>query len=148
MKLTRNAIIMMMIAPVLVFGPPRTSAAAGPETATSFVQATILSRDAARGTLTFVDASGRQRAERTGAEAAASLRSLRPGDEVILSIVSDGSASLVTRVRPMRRASEAAPTAPAAPAVQALPAAPPPATPLRRGWPNPYARGRSDRPGR
>jgi hypothetical protein len=119
------------------------AAAPGTEPAHSFVQATILGANPAQATLTFVDASGRQRVERT-TEAASVLSALRRGDQAILSLSTDGRGTVVTKVRlhrpePPAAVSTAAPTA----------TVPSGSLPLRRSWPNPYAKGTrppTDRP--
>ena len=119
---------------------PGPAAPAQAGTATSFVQATFLGRNATQGTLMFRDMSGRQRAERASAEAAAGLGGIRPGDEVILAIAVAAGRPVVTKVRPVRRA-QPAPAEPARGAVVH-------SVPLRRAWPNPYVKGRPDgRPG-
>lgn len=128
--------------------------AAATETARSFVQVTILGSNPAKGTLTFIDASGRQRVERATGEALQALSVVRPGDQAILFMASAGGSSVVTKIRRARRAEPAAQTADAAvtgtPSDSAV-AAPVAGSsvPLRRNWPNPYAKGTrpsSDRP--
>jgi hypothetical protein len=106
--------------------------AAGADGARTFVQATILGSNPARATITFLDASGRQRVERAAGEALPALGVVRPGDQAILSLSTEAGGTVVTRVRVHR----AEPT-PAAAAPAALPAG---TTPVRRSWPNPYAR--------
>jgi hypothetical protein len=137
---------------ILLLGAFSAPAFAGPETATSFVQATILSHDTAKATLTFFDASGRQRTERVAADAAARLSDLRPGQEAILSISDDAGQRMVTKIRLARRAeapppAEVASADPAAPGTTLVPAAGT-GMPLRRRWPNPYTKARTqpDRP--
>jgi hypothetical protein len=137
---------------ILLLGAFSAPAFAGPETATSFVQATILSRDTAKATLTFFDASGRQRTERVAADAAARLSDLRPGQEAILSISDDAGQRVVTKIRLARRAdptppADVASAEPAPPGTTIVPAASA-GTTLRRRWPNPYtkARPQPDRP--
>ena len=136
---------------ILLLGAFSAPAFAGPETATSFVQATILSGDTAKATLTFFDASGRQRTERVAAEAAARLSGLRPGQEAILSLSDDAGRALVTKIRLARRAeptptADTASAAPTPPGTTIVPAST--GMPLRRRWPNPYtkARPQPDRP--
>ncbi len=129
---------------ILIFlGAATLSAAAGTETASSFVQATILGANPAQATLTFLDASGRQRVGRTTGEAVPALSALRRGDQAILSLSTEGGGTVVTKVR-LHRAEPPA----AAPAGASAPAGSGSA-PLRRSWPNPYARGTpppTDRP--
>ena len=132
--------------------------AAGPS-ATSFVQATIISADEARSTVTYVDASGRQHTERATGDAASSLAHLRPGDDAIVARAQSADGPVVTRVRLSQRSEPATPAAASAatsdvspvtaaptPVVAAADALPPlPATPyvpMRRTWPNPYAKPR------
>jgi hypothetical protein len=117
-------------------GAPALSAAAGPEASRTFVQATILASNPAKATITFLDASGRQRVERVAGEAVPSLATVRPGDQAILSMGTAAGASVVTRVRVHR---------PEPPPVETLSAAPVTpgvgSIPLKRTWPNPYAKG-------
>jgi len=115
------------------------SMAAGGEAARTFVQATILGSNPARATLTFLDASGRQRIERATGEAVPSLAVVRPGDQAILSLSTEAGGTVVTRVRVHR--------AEPPPAVAVPATTPAGSTPVRRSWPNPYAkanRGGSD----
>ena len=109
----------------------------------SFVQATVVSRDAASGTLGFVDASGRNRSYPVSDAASTRVRRLRAGDEVIL--VLSGSSPVVQDVR----VSQAAPAAAVTEAALDSAAAPPttetewtvvPAQQMRPTWPNPYSR--------
>lgn len=116
---------------------------AGTATATSFVQATILARDPVTATLTFLDASGRQRVERVAAEAVASLPGLRPGDDVILSMATEAGRTVVTRVRLSHRAET--PVAATAASPEVVPGS---GLPLRRSWPNPYAKSARPQPDR
>jgi hypothetical protein len=109
--------------------------ASATEAARTFVQATILGRDAARGTLTFLDANGRQRVERATGEALSSLAVVRPGDQAILSLSTEAAGTVVTRVRIHR--AEPTPAADAAAGPLTMPAG---STPARRSWPNPYAK--------
>ena len=128
----------------LVFlGTATLSAAAGTEPAHSFVQATILSANQLQATLTFLDASGRQRVERATGEAVPVLSTLRRGDQAILSLSTEAGGTVVTKVRLHRPESPAA-----APAGASAPVASGSA-PLRRSWPNPYSKGTrppTDRP--
>src|SRR5947208_2573654 len=108
-------------------------AAAGSEAAHTFVQATILGSNPAKATLTFLDASGRQRIERATGDALPSLAVVRPGDQAILSLSTEAGATVVTKVRVHRaeaRPAEIVSTAPMAAG----------SLPLKRSWPNPYAR--------
>lgn len=111
------------------------SMATATEAARTFVQATILGSDPARATLTFLDASGRQRVERAAGDARSSLAVVRPGDQAILSLSTEAGGTVVTSVRIHR----AQPT-PAAEAPAAMPAMPAGTAPVRRSWPNPYAK--------
>jgi hypothetical protein len=104
----------------------------------SFVQATVVAPDASSRTLTFVDASGRNRSHQVAGPAVARLGRLRPGDEVI--VVLAGSQPVVQDVK-MSHASVYAPAA------DAVPATTPeeqwtvvPSHELRPTWPNPYSR--------
>jgi hypothetical protein len=131
---------------------------AGGSTATSFVQATIIASDPARATVTYIDASGRQHTKRATGDAAASLARLRPGDDAIVALAQSADGPVVTRVRlsertepvPVAATAESAVvspvSAPTTPAVAAGDALPPlPATtyvPMRRSWPNPFAKPR------
>jgi hypothetical protein len=135
---------------LLLLGASVWPAAAGTESARSFVQVTILGSNPAKGTLTFLDASGRQRVERATGEALQALSVVRPGDQAILFMANEGGSSVVTKIRRARRAEPTAQTADAAvvgtPSASAATA--PVAgssVPLRRSWPNPYAKG--SRPG-
>jgi hypothetical protein len=121
----------------LWFGATGLAAAAGTESARSFVQATILGANPASSTLTFLDASGRQRVERATGEAVGALSAVRPGDQAILSLSTEAGRSVVTRVRVHR----AEPPAAAAGASATTATAPGTSWPLRRSWPNPYAKG-------
>jgi hypothetical protein len=145
MKLIHTAFSLL-----LLLGTSALPAAAGTESARSFVQVTILGSNPAKGTLTFLDASGRQRVERATGEALQALSVVRPGDQAILFMASEGGSSVVTKIRRARRAEPVAQTADATvagtPSDSAV-AAPVAGSsvPLRRSWPNPYARG--SRPG-
>jgi hypothetical protein len=128
----------------LVFlGAANLAAAAGIEPARSFVQATILGANPAQATLTFLDASGRQRVERT-TEAVPVLSALRRGDQAILSLSTEAGGTVVTKVRLHR------PEPPAAASADSATTAPAPSGsfPLRRSWPNPYAKGPRPQPDR
>jgi hypothetical protein len=139
MKLIPSALSLLILGASVL---PATAA----EPARSFVQATILGSNPAKGTLTFLDASGRQRVERATGEALQALAVVRAGDRAILFMATDSGNPVVTRIRRAR---------PAEPAAQIADAAPEPGTataaasvpvagssmPLRRSWPNPYAKG-------
>jgi hypothetical protein len=131
----------------LVFFILGTANPAPPAWATSsvtFLQGTVVAADAAARTFTFVDASGRDRSHAVAGAAAAKVRRLRAGDEVI--VVLSGSEAVVQDVR-RSQARPAPPTAPAASAdppagdagsgtgwtVQSAPR-------TRPSWPNPYSR--------
>jgi hypothetical protein len=120
------------------------AAAAGTEPARSFVQATILGVNPAQATLTFLDASGRQRVERATGEAVSALSALRRGDQAILSLSTEAGGTVVTKVRlhrpepPAAASADSATTAPASSG----------SFPLRRSWPNPYAKGPRPQPDR
>jgi hypothetical protein len=120
---------------LIFLGTANLSAAPGTEPARSFVQATILGSNPAKATLTFLDASGRERVERATGEAVAALAAVRPGDQAILSLSTEAGRSVVTKVRVHRPEPPAA-----APAGASAPGASGSA-PLRRSWPNPYAKG-------
>jgi hypothetical protein len=101
------------------------------------MQATVVDRDASGRTLSFVDASGRNRSHGVASTAAARVGRLHAGDEVI--VVLSSAEPMVQDVR----VSQATPDPPA-PA-----AAPPadderwtvvPAGQMRPTWPNPYSR--------
>jgi hypothetical protein len=130
---------------LILLGSATLSAATGTEAARSFVQATILGANPAQGTLTFLDASGRQRVERTTGEAVPVLSTLRRGDQAILSLATAAGGTVVTKVRLHR------PEPPAAASGESATAAPASggSFPVRRSWPNPYAKGTrppTDRP--
>jgi hypothetical protein len=112
------------------------------ETARSFVQATILRTNPVKGTLTFLDASGRQRVQRATGEALQALAIVRPGDQAILSIGNDGDGVVVMKIRRSRPAEPVAQVADAA--LTGTPVAtgvmPVSSTSSRRSWPNPYSK--------
>jgi hypothetical protein len=130
---------------LMFLGTASLSAAAGTEPARSFVQATILGANPAQATLTFLDASGRQRVERTTGEAVPVLATLRRGDQAILSLSTEAGGTVVTKVRlhrPEPQVAASGDSATTAPAPGA-------SFPLRRSWPNPYTKGTrppTDRP--
>jgi hypothetical protein len=128
---------------LIFLGTATLGAAAGIEPARSFVQATILGANPAQATLTFLDASGRQRVERT-TEAVPVLSALRRGDQAILSLSTEAGGTVVTKVRLHR------PEPPAAASADSATTAPAPggSFPLRRNWPNPYAKGPRPQPDR
>src|SRR5881397_2064582 len=78
---------------------PAPAAAAGTEPTPSFVQATILGSNPAKATRTFLDASGRKSVGREIGEPPPALSIVRPGDQAILSLSTDGGDSLITKVR-------------------------------------------------
>lgn len=132
---------------LIILGASALPAVAG-EPARSFVQATILGSNPAKGTLTFLDASGRQRIERATGEALQALSVVRAGDRAILFMATDSGNPVVTKIRRARPAEPAAQIADAtqAPGTAAASANVPVAgssMPLRRSWPNPYARNPS-----
>jgi hypothetical protein len=112
------------------------------ETARSFVQATILRTNPVKGTVTFLDASGRQRVQRATGEALQALAIVRPGDQAILCIGNDGDGAVVMKIRRSRPAEPVAQVADAA--LTGTPVAtgvmPVSSTSSRRSWPNPYSK--------
>src|SRR5947209_20071643 len=66
---------------LIFLGTANLSAAPGTEPARSFVQATILGSNPAKATLTFLDASGRERVERATGEAEAALAAVLPVEQ-------------------------------------------------------------------
>jgi hypothetical protein len=128
---------------LLLAGACAVSASAA-ETARSFVQVTILGSNPSKGTLTFLDASGRQRVERATGEALQALALVRAGDRAILSMTSDAGSPVVVKIRRSRPAEPAAQVADAAVPADAVPVTSvvSGASPSgRRSWPNPYAKG-------
>jgi hypothetical protein len=121
----------------IVWIVPTMAAAGATEAARTFVQATILGSNPAAATLTFLDASGRQRVARAAGDALSSLAVVRRGDQAILSLSTDGGAPVVTKVRVRRAEPRPAETAAAAP----MPGG---SLPLKRSWPNPYAKASRD----
>jgi hypothetical protein len=121
---------------LIFLGTATLSAAAGTEERT-FVQATILGSNPAKATLTFLDASGRQRVERATGEAVPALSAVRPGDQAILSLSTEAGSSVVTKVRMHRAEPQAAASGDSAVTTPATGGS----LPLRRSWPNPFAKG-------
>jgi hypothetical protein len=125
---------------IAFFGAPLAAAAAGQ----SFVQATVVGSDAARGTLSFVDASGKSRSHTVTGAASSRFARLRAGDEVIL--VLSGDPQSVEDIRVSRLATASASSAAATPDTAVDPAADQtqwtvvPAQQMRPTWPNPYSR--------
>ena len=112
-------------------------------TGNSYVQATVVTTDASRGTISFVDASGKSRSYTVTGAVSGRIARLRAGDEVIL--VLSGDTPVVQDIRVSHLAEASAPaTAAADPTVD--PAADEtrwtvvPAQQMRPTWPNPYSR--------
>jgi hypothetical protein len=116
---------MLMLTAVAVGAEPQVDAPA-----VAYVQATVAEPSPSTGSLGFVTASGRAREARVGGSACARLASLRPGDDVILTL----EGSVITSVQVSRLAQ----AAPAADAVETAPMVMPGAS--RPSWPNPYSR--------
>jgi hypothetical protein len=125
------------MAPVM----PDTASAEGG--AVAYVQATIMAPDPSTGSFGYVTASGRSRTARATGSALASLRHLRPGDEVILTLEGPAERPVATSIKVSR----------------VVPPPPPPETvtspyawtqtvPSRPSWPNPYSRINPGLPGR
>ena len=124
---------------VAFLGAPVASATAGQ----SFVQATVIGSDASRGTISFVDASGRSRSHTVAGAAAGRFARLRAGDEVIL--VLSGDTPVVQDIRVSHLAEAPASTVATAdttvdPAADETRWTVVPAQQLRPTWPNPYSR--------
>ena len=105
----------------------------------TFMQATVVDRDASGRTLSFVDASGRNRSHGVASTAAARVGRLHAGDEVI--VVLSSAEPMVQDVR----VSQATPAPAEAPAPEPAVADDSrwtvvPAGELRPAWPNPYSR--------
>jgi hypothetical protein len=111
--------------------------------AVAYVQATIVAPNPTAGSIGFVTASGQSRTARATGDALASLRNLRPGDEVILTLQGPADRPVATSVKVSR----------------VVPPPPPPETmtspyawtqtvPSRPSWPNPYSRINPGLPGR
>jgi len=142
---THNIMTIPLSLFLIFLGSATLSAATGTEPARSFLQATILGANPAQATLTFLDASGRQRVERTTREAVPVLSTLRRGDQAILSLATGAGGTLMPKERLHR------PEPPAAASGESATAAPASggSFPVRRSWPNPYAKGTrppTDRP--
>ena len=115
---------------------------AAPAGGLSYVQATVVAPDAAAGTLSFVDVSGRSRSHAISDTATARVGRLRPGDEVI--VVLSGSEAVVQDVRVSHAVPAPAAVEPAAVTDAAAPVESAwtvvPVEQLRPSWPNPYSR--------
>lgn len=109
----------------------------------AYVQATIMAPDPAAGSFGFVTASGRSRTARATGRALASLRSLQPGDEVILTLEGPADRPVATSIKVSRAVPPPAPAEPVA-----GPYAWTQAVPSRPSWPNPYSRINPGLPGR
>ena len=131
-------------------GTSAVPAVAAADPARTYVQARILGSNPTKGTLTFLDASGRQRVERATGDALPALSLVRPGDHAILSLVTEAGGPVITKIRRSRPAEPPAQVADAnLPAAAASPAAVTGAsTPLRRSWPNPYTKSPRPEPDR
>jgi hypothetical protein len=118
--------------------------------ARTYVQATILGSNPTKGTLTFLDASGRQRIERATGDALPALSLVRPGDQAILSLVTEAGGPVITKIRRSRRTEPSAQVADAnLPAAAVSPAAVTAGSaPVRRSWPNPYTKSPRSEPDR
>ncbi|HVR69440.1 MAG TPA: hypothetical protein VMT87_01235 [Vicinamibacteria bacterium] len=107
----------------------------------TFMQATVVAPDAAGRTLSFVDASGRNRSHAVTSAAVPKLGRLRAGDEVI--VVLTGTEPMVQDVR-LSQAAPSAPSEPPAPETSADADQAQwtlvPAHEMRPAWPNPYSR--------
>jgi hypothetical protein len=124
---------------IAVLGLAVPMASAAPANGLSFVQATVVTSDASAGTLSFVDASGRNRSHPVTGAAAARVGRFRAGDEVIL--VLSGASPVVQDIR-VSHAVTAAPAADAAGAIAGDESqwTVVPAYQMRPTWPNPYSR--------
>jgi hypothetical protein len=137
---------MRLPSPVLIalFGLAAPYASAAPANGLSFVQATVVTSDASAGTLSFVDASGRNRSHPVTGAAVARVGRLRAGDEVI--VVLSGASPVVQDIR-VSRAVPAAPSsteatteASAAIGMDESRWTVVPSHEMRPTWPNPYSR--------
>ena len=122
----------LLIAFVLATGAASAATASVP--APSFVQATIVSAEAAAARLSFVDPSGRTRSHRVSPTIAARLDRWRPGEAVIVRLAGD----VVEGVRLARVAAPVATEPSAAP--EGAPLVVVSARQARPSWPNPYSR--------
>ena len=125
---------------IFILGVANPAPPAWATSSVTFMQATVVSSDAAGRTLSFVDASGRSRSHAVSNEALARVGRLRPGDEVI--VVLSGSEPMVQDVR-VSQATPAAPEQPPAPEAAVGDDSRwtvVPAGELRPTWPNPYSR--------
>ena len=126
-----------MVAPLV---PRAANAESG---ALAYVQATILAPNPAAGSIGFVTASGRSQTARATGSALASLRNLRPGDEVILTLEGPSDRPVATSVKVSRVVAP-----PPAPETMAGPYAWTQMAGSRPSWPNPYSRINPGLPGR
>jgi hypothetical protein len=135
---------------IFFLGTTAVPAVAAADSVRTYVQATILASNPAKGTLTFLDASGRQRVERATGDALPALSLVRPGDQAILSLVIEAGGPVITKIRRSRPAEPPAQVADANPsAAGAAPAAVTVGSaPLRRRWPNPYTKSPRPEPDR
>ena len=136
--------IQRSLSAIFILVAPALSAAAGTEAARTFIQATILGSNPARATLTFLDASGRQRVARATGEPVPALSTVRPGDQAILSLSTEAGSSVVTKVRMHRAEPQGAASGDSASTAPA----PGGSLPLRRSWPNPYTKASRPPPDR
>jgi hypothetical protein len=128
---------------VLAIAPAAPSRAGGENAGVAYVQATIVAPNAAAGSIGFMTASGQSRTARATGAALASLRNLRPGDEVILRLEGPADRAVATSVK----VSSVAPPQPA-PDAATSPYAWTQTVPSRPSWPNPYSRINPGLPGR
>lgn len=123
-----------------------TSALSAEAGATTYVQATVVHPNAGAGSLAFVTASGRSHVARAHGAALGTLRNLRPGDEVILTLEGPAGAPAVSAIKVSQ-------VVPGPPPVEAQGLAGPYAWTQavasgRPSWPNPYSRINPGLPGR
>lgn len=126
----------LILAAILSFAVIVPAAHGQTGTAVSYVQATIAEADAGTGSLGYVTASGRPRVARVAGAARARLASLRPGDEVILTIEGPQDRPVVTGLKVSSVVPAAAAVDPAAVAQAPVMVG----VPSRPSWPNPYSR--------
>jgi hypothetical protein len=135
-SLRRTVLLAALVAPAAV------TVGADPQSAApsvAYVQATISEPDPSGRSLGFVTASGRARVAPVAAAARGRLGSLRPGDEVILTLEGSAERPVITGVK-VSRLTPGAPVAEAgAPAGAPAPPAMIPGS-SRPSWPNPYSR--------